>query len=372
MKKAYSNPFPNKEQEILLKTALFPPADVAMYWKEWNNLIDFESFFDIGSFRLMPLVYKNLLKCETEIPFIHKLKNIYLQNWYKNQQLFHEGSKIVSEFELKNIKTIILKGAALSHFAYKDKGVRPMSDIDIMVPYNQAVEAMKLLKSNKWKAEFENYIEYNLKFGRSMMFRREDGFELDLHWHPFFEAQEKNKEADFWDKAIPFELSGIQSQSLCPADMLLEVIVHGLRYNPIPPIRWIPDSVKLILNCHNEIDWDYFIDQTRKYRVALKVKKAFDYLKDTFNLSIPEAVDKNLKQIRISYAEQLVYFDAMQQDEDEVDRFFNKLYKLFLIYLRQTKDRGLIRQMIGFWRFLRFRTAGKNAFAIVWYYMKKK
>jgi len=90
----HSNLFPSKVQEVLLKAALFQGDEAVYYWNEWNNLVNFEAFFDNGSFWLMPLVYKNLVDIKPEIKYLGKLKNIYLQSWYKNQKLFSESASI--------------------------------------------------------------------------------------------------------------------------------------------------------------------------------------------------------------------------------------------------------------------------------------
>jgi len=366
-----TNPFPSGEQEILLKAALFTGQNASDAWIKWNELVDFEAFFDSGSFRLMPLVYKNLLPIDPELPYLGKLKNIYLQSWYKNQQLFFMGSVLISELEKNGIRTMLLKGAPLSHFAYHDKGARPMSDIDVMVPYLQARDAITLLKSQGWQPEQEEYLEYNLKWGRSMMFRGNDGFEFDLHWHPFFEAHGTSHADDFWNKAIRFQLHESKTLSLCHTDNLLHVFVHGLHYNPEPPIRWIPDSMLLLSNCRKEIDWDYFIHQAQKYHVVLQVREALNYLFHTFHLDLPEKMWKELTKIRISRNEKILYKNAQRAEDEKYGGFISRLKKLYLIYLRQTSDRGFVHLSLGFLKFLKYRIAGKNPFLILWYYVKR-
>lgn len=365
------NPFPSKEQETLLKAALMAGNEAGIAWEEWNSLVNFESYFDNGSFRLLPLVYKNLVFHKIQHKYISRLKNVYLQSWYKNQKLFYESGNILRQFEEKKIRTLVLKGIPLSILAYKDNGARPMADLDILVPFNQANEAIKFLKSGGWKPENDEFIEYNLKYGRSMMFRNQEGFELDLHWHPLFETRNNDDENDFWKRAIPLELAGFPTFSLCPSDMLLHVIVHGLRWNPEPPIRWVPDAMKLVSTCNDQLDWPYFIRQVRKYRVVLQVKKAFKYLTDNFHLEIPVPVRKELDQIPVTVAEKLLYREAKKDEEKHKDRLFSKLYQLFLIYLRQSDETGFFKHLKGFTRFMNFRTAGKSKLRILWYYFKR-
>ena len=372
MKETPESPLPTKEQELLLKAALLSNDEALNAWEEWKKLVDFEGYFDQGSFRLLPLLYKNLLHHGITDQYLTRLKAIYLQSWYKNHKLFYESAKIVRFLNDAGIRSIALKGTALSILAYKDCGTRPMADFDLLVPVSQASIAIDLLKGSGWQPENNDYIDFNLQYGRSMTFTNEVGFELDLHWHPFFESLENNNDMDFWDRSVPLKLSDAQMLSLCPTDMLLHVIVHGMRWNAEPPIRWIPDSIVLLNTYNSEIDWPRFIDQVKKYKVVLQVREALNYLIIKLYAAIPEFVMPELNKIRVSTAERLVYHNAKKNEEKSPDGFFGKLYLLFLVYLRQSNKVGILRQMTGFIKFMRFRTAGKNYLAIIWHYISKK
>ncbi|MFC1730876.1 nucleotidyltransferase family protein [candidate division KSB1 bacterium] len=363
------SPFPNIEQEYLLQAALFKDESAVQAWEIWKKSVDLEGHLDPGSFRCLPLLYKNLLHHRIKDPFMTTLKGVYRQAWYKNQKLIYDSSRVIQLLHDAGIKTLILKGVALSIQVYNDYGTRPMADIDVLIPRNKARNAIDLLKKDGWKPEYDEYIEYNLRYGRSMQFTDESGLEFDLHWHPFFESHENSSDNDFWDVSESLTVGDIQTLSLCPADTLLHVIVHGLRFNPEPPIRWIPDAYTLIHNSDKILDWNRLVNNIKKYKIVLQFRDAFSYLNDKFNANIPEKVIEELQNIPVTYAERLVYKYSKINTNDIPNTFFNQIKKLFAGYLRQSNKKAILWHLPGFLKYLKFRTSGKGIFRLLLYYI---
>jgi len=365
----YTNPFPSPEQELLLKAALFNENEAVKAWQQWNQVVNFEGYFDHASFRLLPLVYKNLSHLKPEVLFAGKLKNVYLQSWYKNQNLFYFCSQVTTYLSENQVYPLILKGIPLSILAYKDRGARPMSDIDMMIQLHEAERTLRLLREQGWMPENEEYIEYNLQYGKSICLKNDQDIELDIHWYPFFEAHGKAGVNDFTDRKYAFKVNDVQLYSLSPSDMLIHVITHGLHYNPEPPIRWIPDCLMLFRNLGDQIDWEYFYHQMIKFGITLKVKLALGYLKETFHLQIHENAEKILLKAHVSYRERIIYKNSKLIEEEKELRFFRKLFQLYLIYLQQSGEKGILKQMIGYIKFLRFRTHYENPLKVLYYHI---
>ena len=137
--------WPTKQQELLLRAALLENTDAIYAWHEWQSISDFDDL-DPGSFRLLPLVYRNLSKFGLNGPVKNKLKGTYRLAWYNNHMLFSKIAALLASFRDAGLPTIILKGAALTISCYKDYGVRPMQDFDFLVKTEQARAAMSLLR----------------------------------------------------------------------------------------------------------------------------------------------------------------------------------------------------------------------------------
>lgn len=364
-------PYPTEQQELLLKAALLDGLEALPAWRTWAAEWDIEGYLDNGSFRLLPLLYRNLSRLKADDERMMMLKGIYRQAWYKNLKLFNDSKVFLQLFRDNGIPTLLLKGPSLTIRYYKDCGARPMSDIDVLIPRERAEAGIAVLQANGWKPEFEEYLEYNLRYGRSMMFFNSDGFEFDLHWYPFFESLVNGNGADFWGKAVPLDFNGFPALAFCPADDLLHTIIHGVKWNPEPPIRWVADAMAILRNDEHAIDWQRFSEQVKKFKVVLKTKEAFNYLKLTFNAPIPDNVLQFLNSAPLTLSEKRICKFDKKNPDTIPDSFSGKLYHLFVVYLRQSNRRTQIGQLTGFLKYLHFRTRGKKHLRILWYYLTR-
>jgi hypothetical protein len=312
--------FATREQELLLQAALLKGFDATKAWQEWKSTVDVEGHLDNGSFRLLPLLYMNLKRHGIEDPFIDKLKGIYRKAWYKNQTLFYDMGKIIRYFHDAGIKTMLLKGAPLTVLHYKNYGVRPMADIDILIPRFQVSLAFDLLYRAGWKPE-DPFNEGDLLYDRSRMFKAHSGTELDLHWRPFAGCQESYVK-DFWVGAVPLALADVSTLSPNSTDMLFHVIIHGVIWNPEPPIRWIADAMSLINSPNAEIDWMRLINQAKRHRVCLRVKEGLNYLHARFQARVPKSIMDTTNSLQISLLELIVYRHNLSTPENRANTPF--------------------------------------------------
>ncbi len=292
-------------QELLLKAALFSGEDALEAWSKWRDAVDWEGHFEPGSFRLLPLLYNNLHKHGVDDSAMGKLKVIYRQAWSKNQTLFHEMAKVIEFLQNAGIKTMLLKGASLSLLYYKNNGSRPMADIDVLVPLKQARLADELLQKAGWTSPFP-LTELDLIYGHAIQLHNRLDKEFDLHWRPFNGCQDEY-EKDFWDGAIPVKMANVDSMSPNPTDMLFHVIIHGVAWNPVPPIRWIADAITLINSDDFTIDWQRLINTAQKHHLNLRLKKGLQYLHDNFHPLIPPSVMKTIINLPVYYLEKIEY-----------------------------------------------------------------
>ena len=368
--KVHGSPFPDPDQLLLLQAASLEGTKAIAAWAAWQASYNLADPLDNGSFRTLPLLYRQLSRILPEEPLLGKLKFAYHQSWYRNQKLLHRGAEVLKLLNDNQIDTIVLKGAALSIMYYEDLGIRPMADLDVMVRPEDARKALALLQQEGWIADDSHHIEYNLRYGRAMGFRDSSGSEFDLHWHPFFELHSGGAK-EFWDKAVPLQLLGVNTLALDPAAALLHVMVHGLRWNPEPPIRWIPDSLA-ILGSGKEIDWQRLLELTQKFRVILQVRTAVDYLRAHFDARFPQEFLTALETIPAGFVERYVFREHLKQGAESLpEEFYPRLHYLFGVYLRQSERKGMLPNLAGFSSFILFRTSGKNRAAILWYYLRR-
>ncbi|MBE0642322.1 MAG: nucleotidyltransferase family protein, partial [Bacteroidales bacterium] len=361
-------PFPAPAQLLLLKAALCEGDEAIRSWQAWQKVFDLKDPLDPGSYRTLPLLYRNLSLLLPEEPLLPKLKAAYRQSWYRNQQLLHRGLPAIRLLETEGIRCMLLKGAALGALWYRDPGIRYMADLDVMVKPERAREAIGLLQKAGWMPDDAGGMEYNLRYGRALGFRDAEGWELDLHWHAFFEGL-RNDTEDLWLNARPMKLHDTEVSALESGVMLVHVIAHGMRWNPDPPIRWIPDSIQLIRSMEED-DWERALSLARAYRLQLVLQHALQYLEEHFSISIPQNILRELQETPAGFAERFLFREHLRRDAERLpEAFFPRFRYLFGVYVRQSGKTGLLANIIGFPAFLAYRTRGKSRTRMLAHYL---
>jgi hypothetical protein len=345
--------WPNQYQEYLLKASLLKGKEAIEAWYEWKSNVDVDQL-DMGSRRLLPLLYRNLHTQGVEDPLVAKFKDVYRYAWSKNQTLFHNIATVLNEFHNAGIRTMILKGAALAVLHYKDYGLRPMNDFDLLVPTEQAPAAIDLLVKLGWTSvdkPLESINETYISVMHAAAFEDVSKFQIDLHWHTFSECCYPNADDDFWEDKVEVNFHGVPTHALNPTDQLLHVCVHGARWNRVSQLRWIADAVMIMNTSRSEIDWNRLITQAQKRYYILPLKDTMNYLRDLLNVPIPLSILKSIENIRIS--KNLERFEYWGRNH--LVRRMGFLPDYFARYLRYSwmaKTRNLSDQPIGFSRYL--------------------
>lgn len=303
---------PTQEQELLLKAALLIGKDSISAWQKWKTRVDI-NFLDHASINLLPLLYYNLTEQGIKDPIINRYKGTFRKTWYKNQMLMSELKALVSVFQKAGIETMALKGIALILKYYPNYGLRPMADIDLMVPIDKIPEALLLLEEEGWKSklhllfETKGYTKFNRKKIDEQFFtvRASCGFEnslkreFDLHGHILNRNFNDRIDDKFWEAAQTFKISDeLDTHLLSPTDTLFHVIMHGLQKGNITNIRWIADSYAIISK--SKIDWENLRVTAEQHGLIIYLVYGISYLKELLNVSIPEYWFIELQNINLS------------------------------------------------------------------------
>ncbi len=351
--------FATIEQELLLKASLMDGEDAIHAWQEWESMVDLEGHPDNGSYRLFPLLYTNLKRHGIEHPFMIRLRGIYRQAWYKNQRLFYDMSKVLRYFSDAGVRTIVLKGAALTILHYKNYGVRPMADVDVLVHPHQVMLTVDLLRRAGWKPLSE-ITDDDLYYNHATHFYDSTGREFDLHWHPFWDACRKNNDSEFWSGAIPVSFTGVPTLAPNSTDNLLHTIVHGIKYNPEPPIRWIADAFVLIHSSNEGIDWTRLVNQAKYNLLVPRLREALYYLLTTFKVPVPQSVMDQLNEIPVTRAELIEYQERTANPENRKNSLLSTLAQYLTEYRRITGNFQITATILGFPPYLRWRLNKKS------------
>jgi len=359
--------WPDPDQQNLLDACLLEGDPALAAWRRWEHA-DIDNL-DQGSFRLLPLLSRNLESLGVDAPCLPKLRGVRRHFWVRNQLLFHHMGLLLQQFKAVGIRTLVLKGAPLSLAYYPNPGLRPMSDFDILIHPGDRDSALDLLAPGKWKPiyfpAFADLSRSYLSFATSHGFRDDEQREIDLHWYLFPTCADPDCDRHFWERAEPFALGEVSALTLAPGDHLLHICTHGAAWNEIPPIRWVADAVTVLRRAGDRIDWEALVEESERHRCGLLLHETLSYLKTRYNVSIP---DRALELLRNASADRRQQFLLRAQSTPLSARGFAMEFRLlrhaqtdwvgrekvsggvntFLKVMQHTAKKSSIPQMLGY------------------------
>ena len=208
---------------------------------------------------------------------------------------------------------MLLKGAALLPLL-DDPGLRPMTDLDVLVPESARARAMDLLTDAGLRPVAglsRGWIEWVLMpatpgygFGTSQH------HQINLHWHSLHESRQPGADAELWAGAYrPITMVGVQTRVPDPADQLLHSICHGLRWDLRPTYRWVVDASRLLAR---PLDFDRLVEQACRRRLTVPAAAGLAYLSAVLGGPIPPSALRALKRRRGSLLERAEWRARLQ------------------------------------------------------------
>lgn len=300
---------PTPEQLLVLHAALDPAPAAAAAWRRWRESVEFDDV-DHGSTRLLPLVYRNLGAEAFDAEVAGRLKGLYRRSWSHNQLIFKRAAAAIAALEQAGIETLVVKGASLALLSYGDVGVRPMDDVDVLVPVERAIDAIDVLSAIGWKPDHDDPPAWT-RVHHSLGFAGPSGGEVDLHW---FSLWQPASDAELWRASLPLELAGVSTRAPCPADQLLLACVHGTPWSPLPPFRWIADAVTVVRSAGEQLDWERLVAEAERRQLTVATAAALDYLAGEFGMDVPPPVLGGLRAAPATQHERAAFRAACRPD----------------------------------------------------------
>lgn len=346
--------WPSSVQARLLGAVVGPEADVRGNFAAWKAATDLDAEIDPGTYGLLPLLHDRLHRLGVTDPLMPRLKGIYRRCWYETHALLHAVAPVVATLEARGIATLLLKGVPLSLSWYRGVGLRRMADLDLAVRPELVHGAMAVLHDLGWIKD-PNASDDALRFRHSMQFRHPEGRELDLHWHIMFETCSTAADDVFWGRSVPLEIHGVATRQLGREDTLLHTVIHGMRSNPWPPIRWIPDAMTIIDRAGASMDWDALIAFARANRLTHRLGLGLRTLAETYGARVPAHVLTSLRGERTSLLERIENTVALRDVERLYRNPITKQWVIFADYCRVAPHRDPVRFVADFPHYLRYR-----------------
>jgi hypothetical protein len=282
--------WPTPEQELLLAAALLEGPAGRDAWRALSGRLEVDRL-DPASGGVLPLLFRRLRARRIDHPLLAILKGFHRRAWGRNERLLDAAWPVVRRLREAGIEVALLKGAALLAAGYGDLGLRFMADVDLLVPTADRRRAIELVAACGFapagglSTDAVDVLMPAVTPGYG--FRNASRLSIDLHWHVLHQSRQPDADADFWSGSRTVTFRGQPIRLLDPADRLLHALVHGLRWSRLPPVRWVFDAV-LICGGAEPPDMARLVDQARRRRLAVPVRRGLDYLRRRFGVPVPE------------------------------------------------------------------------------------
>ena len=229
------------ESRLLLLAAGASEASAAREaWAEFRRLVP-EGTESVTQRRFLPAVCRNLGRLLGTRDA--GLVQVYAWSFGANASILQKTAGAVKALRAASIPVLALKGTALLVATYRDIGIRPMSDADLLVPESRIVEALEVLMAAGWRGDPAHaWLKTEMHAGTLVHAR----ITLDLHRHALYEARYAAADEAFFADSRAAELSGMSCLVMSPEDQILHSIVHGLRWSVAPSDIWILDVITLL------------------------------------------------------------------------------------------------------------------------------
>lgn len=200
-----------------------------------------------------------------------------------NLRNYGQFQRIARALRERGVPVIALKGLHLAELVYRDISLRPMSDLDLLVPHSQLESAVAALLA----------LEFDLNRGLSSGYdvglsHRRLGILVEVHWTLAQPAEPYTPPIeDIWRSAEPARLGDADAQVMSPEFLLLHVCAH-LAYHHLFSfdLRSLCDIAEIV-HAYPALDWAAVVDRGRRHGWGRGVAAALRLARDHLGADVP-------------------------------------------------------------------------------------
>jgi hypothetical protein len=233
---------------------------------------------------------------------VHRsLATAYYQSLAHNILLTQELGCILRALDQAGIPVILLKGTALAATLYPHLALRPMSDLDLLVPRQHLEAATGVVQSLGYQETHpEPTPGWNgwLNHHQHLRQKNPPGLAVELHWNLVAgDADWRSPSLDwFWEQAAPFSVNSDPYPAcqrvfvLMPTAHLLYLSAHlALQHGMArAQLLWFYDIHRLVSHWGDRLDWEELRERAEALRWASALTAALLGTRERFCTLLPE------------------------------------------------------------------------------------
>lgn len=290
------------------------PPDV-----DWSGLASFARRCGVSG-----MLLHALQRADREIPTHASLAlqehATQIASW--NDHSFRSLKPVAAALAEAEIDVLLLKGAALELTTYRTPGLRPMSDIDMMVRQEDLPRVRRVLERTGCRpgapllrADFFPRYYYETEYVTG----DEHALRLDLHVRPFRPLRYSQcvPAALFWEDAVPVNVDGVPLKVPSCEHMLLHLAVHAAVHGA-GRFLWLYDIHHFIRANGASLNWAALLETARQCKLTLPLRVALQRVEALFGASVPAAVVARLRRQPVGLRDRLALWHAPRDDAHPV------------------------------------------------------
>jgi hypothetical protein len=277
---------------------------------------------------ITPMLFNALNKLDTIQPstggkngLIELTRNDYLRTSLINKGNYEKLTVVLAAFRAAGIKVILLKGIHLAKFVYRDIGLRPMSDVDILLKKEDIEKAEKIMfdlgykysgsggsakdcsdtadEANMAKLPELYYELYKIRHHHFRHFTKPAGGirVLEIHWTIMEPRLPVIIDTEgIWDRAETVKIDNEEVLVLSPEDLLLYLCLHisCSHHFKIFGLKPFCDIAFTVNHYSDRLDWEELGRRARKWNAERYLYLTLLLLKEILIVSLPESLLQSL------------------------------------------------------------------------------
>jgi hypothetical protein len=211
---------------------------------------------------------------------------------------------IRAALDAAGIPSLWLKGFALAHTIYPRPDLRPMLDLDVLVPFDSRQEALAAVNAAGYRADVpEQFPGYDdLLHHYELHGNVKDLVKLELHFRLIGLGDSLLAPAElewFWGQAQSVAWEDLRFLALAPEAHLLYLCAHAILHHGETDFqlrRYL--DLHLLVTQTPALDWTLVVERAMKLRWTYAVERALGYAQEYFATVLPKGLLKELQRRR--------------------------------------------------------------------------
>jgi hypothetical protein len=210
------------------------------------------------------------------------------------------ATDITTLLEAKGIRPLLLKGLALEHTVYGNRGMRQMNDADILVSPDQCIDAWNILQDEGYicrPLKSTLYKKLIMCLGNHLPELHRNGISVDIHHRLFLKEGSLVTQKGFTD-AGQIQILGTRCYILPPDVAFLGMIKHIQKHGVKGEfqVRLYIDLYLMLKYYSEEILTPFLFGEAEEAGISKELSAALFLLSQNWEVQIPEIFPQKLSE----------------------------------------------------------------------------